>query len=145
MPVSGVASGTAEEEAGEVGEEGEEELLSTQTMVANAARCEMRVTRQRTKSPADKEEEALSAALLAAVCLTTETSGRCCFVLVGGGESEKVELNNVKGDEITTFFSFSLSLTCPDDEASSTFTLPTSDETTEPAQRCVPGPGAWVV
>jgi len=37
-----------------------------------------------------------------------------------------------------------LLLTCPSEEGSSTFTLPMSDETTEPAQRCVPGPGAWV-
>ena len=88
MPVSGVASGTAavvvavsaEEEGGE-----EEFLLSTQTIVAKAARCEMRETRQRTTSPADRDDEALgSAALLAAdVRLTTETSGRC-FIFLGG-------------------------------------------------------------
>ena len=41
--------------------------------------------------------------------------------------------------------SLSPSHTCPeDDEASSTFTLPAREETMEPAQRCVPGPGAWV-
>jgi hypothetical protein len=84
MPVSGVASGTAsvvvsagEEEEGEDEEEELPLLFSTQTIVAKAARCEMRVTRQRTTSPADREEEAVSAALLlfAAVRLTTETSG----------------------------------------------------------------------
>ena len=87
-----MTAGDEEEEDGE-GEGGEEQLLSTQTIVAKAARWEMRVTRQRTTSPAESEDEAVSPAALAAARLTTETSGRWwfCFVLFRFGEGEGVK------------------------------------------------------
>ena len=75
----------------------------------------MRVTRQRTMSPADSEEvEVVSAAFAAVVLLTTETSGRClfCFVLRRRwGErkgKEKVEHQRRRKDEKKATLTLSL-------------------------------------
>jgi hypothetical protein len=98
--------------------------------------------RQRTTSPGAKDDDERVVEVPLPL-RTTLTRGRCVVdVEFFFREKSRVGCEKKKGDNYKNKKEKNL-LTSPA-PCSSTLTLPTRDETTEPLQECVPGPGACV-